>query len=42
MNLKNSRINQLDFYNLFNTLNSDEKKENEKTQDVDLNIYKDL
>ena len=26
MNLKNPRINQLDFYNLFNTLNSDEKK----------------
>jgi len=26
MNLRNPRINQLDFYNLFNTLSSDEKK----------------
>ena len=26
LNLRNPRINQLDFYNLFNTLTSDEKK----------------
>ena len=26
LNLRNPRINQLDFYNLFNTLSSDEKK----------------